>query len=138
MNAAAADFAPAADSAPALVYLAGSSTTFDLLGALPAAAPAPTSAPRGTFVESLVESLDWTFGLDAVEAELAEQLLFGRSLGAVAVCLGVDAATASAMCRALFQRTGTDGRQRLFELALRLTATRQLSKHIAGGVKLAA
>ena len=125
MNAA---LAPAA-FAPALAYLSSPSTTFDLLCARPAAAPAPAPTPRGTFVNGLVDSLDWTFGLDASEAELARQLLFGRNLGAIARVFDVDASTAHAMCRELFGRTGTDGRQQLFELGLRLTAARELSNH---------
>ncbi|WP_240480426.1 hypothetical protein [Enhygromyxa salina] len=94
---------------------------------LPLFAAAPPSygpTPRGSFVSGLVASLTWTFNLDAGEQALAEQLLFGRPLGALARHFNVDAATAQRMCRELFTMTGADGREKLFELALRLTTMR--------------
>ncbi|EDM81378.1 hypothetical protein PPSIR1_39345 [Plesiocystis pacifica SIR-1] len=83
--------------------------------------------PAGSFVDGLVANLDATFRLDAAQRELASLLLFGRKLGAIARTLGVDSRAVQARCKALFEATGTDGREGLFELAAKLTATRQLS-----------
>ncbi|PRP97387.1 hypothetical protein [Enhygromyxa salina] len=94
---------------------------------LPLFAAAPPSygpTPRGSFVSGLVDNLAWTFNLDTREQALAEQLMFGRPLGALTRHFDVDAPTAARMCRELFVMTGADGREKLFELALRLSAIR--------------
>jgi DNA-binding CsgD family transcriptional regulator len=84
------------------------------------------------FVARLVASLGETFRLDANERELARQLLCGHPLGMIAKAHGVDTRTAQQLCRSLFGATGSDGRQQLFEIALRLTTMRELSSLFAG------
>ncbi|PRQ03052.1 hypothetical protein ENSA5_18230 [Enhygromyxa salina] len=107
-------------------------STYDLR--LPApVAQTETAPPTDSFVTRLVTSLVWTFDLDESERELAVQLLFGRSAGAIARSLGVCGASVARRCRALFRMTGTDGREKLFEVALRLTAMRELSELAANG-----
>ena len=88
------------------------------------------ATPTGTFVCRLVASLAATFCLDERERELTRLLFFGRSLGAIAKTLGVDTSEAQRRCRALFAATYTGGREPLFELALRLTTTRELSNFV--------
>lgn len=83
------------------------------------------------FVTRLVASLAWTFGLDQLERELARLLLCGRPLGAIARRLDICTTSAQRLCHALFVTTGTDGRQQLFEVALRLTAMRELSNVVS-------
>lgn len=84
------------------------------------------------FVARLVASLGDTFRLDASERELTRQLLCGHTLGAIAKARAVDTRTAQQLCRSLFTATGSDGRQQLFEVALRLTTMRELSSLFAG------
>jgi hypothetical protein len=93
-----------------------------------AAPPRYGTPPRDSFVTGLVASLALTFKLGERERALAEQLLFGRPLGAIARGLEVELTLAQRMCRELFATTGTDGREQLFELALRLTTMRALTK----------
>jgi hypothetical protein len=104
---------------------------------------APVSARRaraqaeqpatGDFVSRLVDSLAWTFGLDTLERELARLLLCARPLGAIARGLKVSTSSAQRLCQALFVTTGADGREELFELALRLTAMRELNGLVLSG-----
>ena len=109
---------------------ARSATTYDLclVPSLVVAEPAPT--PADTFVAKLVTSLAATFPLDSHEQQLAELLLFGRSFGAIARQLGMGSREVQSRCAALFAATCTDGRQQLFEIALRLTTMRELSNHL--------
>ena len=107
--------------------------TYDLF--VPALTNAETlneAAPTDSFVTGLVTSLVWTFDLDEVEREVALLLLFGRPLGVIARRLAVCATSAQRICKSLFATTCTDGREKLFELALRLTTMRELSKFAAG------
>ena len=110
--------------------------TYDLFSFAPRTVDIASPTPSGTFVDGLVAALASSFALDADEQELALLLLFGRSIGAAARRLGVNASEAQRRCRALFARTGTDGREQLFELGLRLAAATELSRHLLTGSAL--
>lgn len=112
----------------------------DMNAALTTAAPRTVARPRSSqpastgqcFVARLVASLGDTFRLDASEREVARQLLCGHTLGAIAKAHGVDTRTAQQLCRSLFTASGSDGREQLFEVALRLTTMRELSSLFTG------
>lgn len=102
----------------AATHVAASTYELHLFAAAP---PSYGPTPQDSFVTRLVASLAWTFDLGESEQELAEQLLYGRPLGPIARHFEVEPTTAQHMCRALFTMTGADGREKLFELALRLS-----------------
>jgi DNA-binding NarL/FixJ family response regulator len=89
--------------------------------------PPVASGEGPSFITRLVESLTWSFRLDAREQAVARALLCGHSLGSIAKSVDVDARAAQQLCKSLFGTTGTDGREQLFEVALRLTMMRELS-----------
>ena len=108
-------------------------TTFELCLTPSFVAPASAPVPADSFVTKLVASLAGTYPLDEAELELAELLLYGRTIGAIARKLGLSTRETSRRCAALFAATCTDGRQQLFETAARLCATRELAHHLMYG-----
>jgi hypothetical protein len=118
-----------ASFAPSSIALAFA-PTYDLGAFSPLMPELDVAPPRGTFVDGLVAALASTFALDESEQELATLLLFGRSIGAAARRMRIDNGEAQRRCRGLFGRTGADGHQQLFELALRLAAMTELSKYL--------
>ena len=108
-------------------------TTFELCLSPSFVTPASAPVPADSFVTKLVASLAGTYPLDEAELELAELLLYGRTIGAIARKLGLSTRETSRRCAALFAATCTDGRQQLFETAARLRATRELAHHLMYG-----
>ena len=112
---------------------AAAPTTFELCLLPSLAAPVAAPLPADTFVTKLAANLAASYPLDAAELELAQHLLYGRTIGAIARALGLSTREVSRRCTALFAATCTDGRQQLFETAARLTATRELAHHLMYG-----
>lgn len=104
-------------------------TTFELCLFPSFARVEPAPVPQGTFVSKLLPALTKRYSLSTQELALAEQLMYGRTLGTIARNLELCTSEVQRRCAALFEATNCDGRQQLFETALRLCATRELAQH---------
>ena len=80
-------------------------TTYELCLFPSLVTPTAAPVPANTFVTKAAAALAKHFGLDAGELELAELLLYGRTIGAIARVLGVGSREVQTRCAALFATT---------------------------------
>lgn len=76
----------------------------------------------GELVVLLLDALVRTYRFSARERAILGHLLLGRHSGAIARALRIRETTVHKHMHAIFARTRTDDRRRLFDLALRLAA----------------
>lgn len=84
----------------------------------------------------LFDALVHSYRFSVRERAILRHVLLGRSSAAIARRLGLRESTIHKHMHSIFARTGTDGRQRLHDLALRLAA--QLSVAQPRGLAMAA
>jgi DNA-binding NarL/FixJ family response regulator len=101
-----------------------------------ALAPAPRPQPQvdqdeqllrtNELIVLLFDALVRSHRFSARERAVLRHVLLGRSSAVIAQRLGLRETTVHKHMHSIFARTGTDGRRRLYDLALRLAAQRSL------------
>lgn len=77
-------------------------------------------------IVQLFDALVQTHRFSGRERAVLQQVLLGRSSVVIARRLGLRETTVHKHMHSIFARTSTDGRQRLYDLALRLAAQRSI------------